>query len=41
MTARVGLPTLRLVRSAIGQVRINDLAPGEWRKIDPAAPWAP
>jgi 23S rRNA pseudouridine2457 synthase len=41
MTARVGLPTLRLVRSAIGQVRINDLAPGEWRKIDPASPWAP
>jgi len=41
MTARVGLPTLRLVRSAIGQVRIDDLAPGEWRKIDPASPWAP
>jgi 23S rRNA pseudouridine2457 synthase len=41
MTARVGLPTLRLVRSAIGQVRINDLAPGEWRKIDPSSPWAP
>ena len=41
MTARVGLPTLRLVRSAIGQIRVNDLAPGEWRQIDPTSPWAP
>jgi 23S rRNA pseudouridine2457 synthase len=40
MTARVGFPTLRLVRAAIGQVGVGDLAPGAWREIDPAAPWA-
>jgi 23S rRNA pseudouridine2457 synthase len=34
MTARVGLPTLRLVRCAIGNVRLDGLAPGEWREID-------
>lgn len=39
MTARVGLPTLRLVRARIGQVSVEGLAPGSWRKIDPAAPW--
>lgn len=40
MTARVGFPTLRLVRAAIGAVRLGDLAPGEWRPIDARAPWA-
>lgn len=39
MTARVGLPTLRLVRSAIGQVSVHGLAPAAWREIDAAAPW--
>ena len=39
MTARVGFPTLRLVRAAIGAVRIDGLAPGEWREIDSKAPW--
>jgi len=39
MTARVGYPTLRLVRAAIGRVRLDGLAPGEWRQIDPLAPW--
>ncbi len=34
MTARVGFPTLRLVRAAIGNVRVDGLAPGEWREID-------
>ena len=34
MTAKVGLPTLRLVRAAIGDIRVEDLAPGEWREID-------
>jgi 23S rRNA pseudouridine2457 synthase len=34
MTARVGFPTLRLVRAAIGNVRLGGLAPGEWREID-------
>lgn len=36
MTAAVGFPTLRLVRVAIGELRIDDLAPGEWREV--AAP---
>ncbi|AWV05834.1 pseudouridine synthase [Marilutibacter maris] len=31
MTAAVGLPTLRLVRVAIGAVRLDGLAPGQWR----------
>ena len=39
MTARVGLPTLRLVRARIGEVRVQGLAPGAWREIDAAAPW--
>ncbi len=39
MTARVGFPTLRLIRAAIGAVGIDDLPPGGWREIDPAAPW--
>lgn len=33
MTAAVGLPTLRLVRVAVGRHRIGALAPGEWRRI--------
>lgn len=39
MTARVGFPTLRLVRAAVGRVGIDTLAPGGWREIDAAAPW--
>jgi 23S rRNA pseudouridine2457 synthase len=39
MTAKVGFPTLRLVRAAIGNVELEGLAPGEWRSIDPYAPW--
>ena len=31
MTAAVGLPTLRLVRVAIGNWRLGDLAPGALR----------
>jgi 23S rRNA pseudouridine2457 synthase len=31
MTAAVGLPTLRLIRAAIGTWTLGDLAPGEWR----------
>ena len=34
MTAAVGLPTLRLVRVAIGEWRLEDLQPGEWRRLD-------
>ena len=37
MTARVGFPTLRLVRASIGNVRVEGLAPGESREIDAAA----
>lgn len=33
MTAAVGLPTLRLVRVAMGGVALDDLAPGRWREI--------
>jgi 23S rRNA pseudouridine2457 synthase len=40
MTARVGFPTLRLVRAAVGRVSVASLAPGEWRGINAAAPWS-
>lgn len=33
MTAAVGLPTLRLIRVAIGPLTIEGLAPGEWRNV--------
>lgn len=32
MTAAVGLPTLRLVRWAVGDWTLDGLAPGEWRE---------
>ena len=32
MTAAVGLPTLRLIRAAIGPYSLNGLAPGSWRE---------
>src|SRR6476661_8354967 len=37
MTAAVGLPTLRLVRIGIGNIRLetHPLLPGEWRTISP------
>lgn len=41
MTARVGYPTLRLVRAAIGGVRIEGLAPGQWCEIEPDTLWSP
>ncbi len=31
MTAAVGLPTLRLIRAAIGPHNVDALAPGQWR----------
>jgi 23S rRNA pseudouridine2457 synthase len=34
MTARVGFPTLRLVRVAIGDIDLAGLAPGEWREVE-------
>jgi 23S rRNA pseudouridine2457 synthase len=33
MTAKVGLPTLRLVRAAIGGISLDDLQPGQWREM--------
>ncbi len=41
MTARVGHPTLRLVRVAIGPWRLDGLAPGEWRRETLHAPRQP
>ncbi|TWI13411.1 pseudouridine synthase [Aerolutibacter ruishenii] len=34
MTAAVGLPTLRLVRVAIGPYRLGELAPGTWHAVE-------
>jgi 23S rRNA pseudouridine2457 synthase len=39
MTAKVGFPTLRLIRAAIGRVTVQGLAQGSWREISPDAPW--
>ena len=36
MTAAVGLPTLRLIRAAIGPYTLDGLAPGCWREVAPA-----
>ena len=33
MTAAVGYPTLRLVRVAIGPLKLGNLRPGEWRDL--------
>jgi 23S rRNA pseudouridine2457 synthase len=40
MTAQVGLPTLRLIRVAIGPWRINGIKPGEMQVISDAAAFA-
>ncbi len=34
MTAAAGIPTLRLIRTAIGRWSLGRLQPGEWRKLD-------
>jgi 23S rRNA pseudouridine2457 synthase len=36
MTAAVGLPTLRLIRAAIGPYSLETLAPGQWRQANAA-----
>ncbi|MBW4468276.1 MAG: pseudouridine synthase [Pegethrix bostrychoides GSE-TBD4-15B] len=36
MTAAVGFPTLRLVRVAIGTLRLGQLRPGDWRDLTAA-----
>lgn len=38
MTAAVGLPTLRLVRVAIGEWHLGDMPPGAWRRETLPAP---
>jgi 23S rRNA pseudouridine2457 synthase len=35
MTAAVGLPTLRLIRVAIGPIQLGRLTPGQWRDLTP------
>jgi len=35
MTAAIGFPTLRLIRTAMGSVQLQDLKPGEVRRIFP------
>lgn len=34
MTARVGFPTLRLIRWAVGDWTLEGLAPGQWRELE-------
>ncbi len=41
MTAKVGFPTLRLIRASVGHVGVEGLSPGSWREIDADAPWSP
>jgi len=40
MTAKVGFPTLRLIRVSIGKARVEGLAPGTWQEIAPDTPWS-
>ena len=36
MTAAAGHPTLRLIRTAVGQFSAPELGAGEWRELEPA-----
>ena len=38
-TAKVCFPTLRLIRAAIGSIRVEDVPPGSWKEVDPQSPW--
>lgn len=33
MTAKIGFPTLRLIRSAVGEWTLEKLSPGDWREV--------
>ncbi|MFP5417931.1 MAG: pseudouridine synthase [Gammaproteobacteria bacterium] len=33
MTAKIGFPTLRLIRAAIGEWTLGSLQPGEWKEL--------
>jgi len=35
MTAAIGLPTLRLVRVAMGGIALDGLLPGQWHEVEP------
>jgi 23S rRNA pseudouridine2457 synthase len=35
VTTAVGLPNLRLIRVAIGKIRLGNLKPGQWRDLKP------
>lgn len=37
MTAKVGLPTLRLIRTAIGQWSLRGMMPGQWCRVEATA----
>ena len=41
MTAKIGYPTLRLIRAAIGPYALADLASGQWRAENPPLPMMP
>lgn len=34
MTAKVGFPTLRLIRWSVGIWKFDGLAPGQWRELE-------
>lgn len=38
MTARVGFPTLRLIRARIGEWTLDNLPPGSWRMLEVPTP---
>ena len=40
MTAKVGHPTLRLIRAAIGNVHLQGLATGTWQTLGADSPWS-
>ena len=34
MTAKIGHPTLRLIRSSIGKLLLGNLLPGSWQFVE-------